>query len=228
VPIEPPPSRWEFPPPSQAGDRDLVGYGADLEPGTLLQAYRRGMFPMPIRLGGAMVWWSPQQRGVLPLDNLKVSRSLRQACKKFEIRIDTSFGEVIRSCADPTRDGAWISAEVIEAYEMLHELGWAHSVECWTPEGQLAGGLYGVAVNGLFAGESMFHRARDASKVALVALVDILTRDDQGKTRLLDLQWRTPHLESLGATQVSREEYLRMLDQALQLSAPGEFGGPPR
>jgi len=227
VPIEPPPSRWEFPSPLHAGDRDLIGYGADLEPGTLLQAYRRGLFPMPIRLGGAMVWWSPQRRGVLPLDGLKVSRSLRQSCKKFEIRINTAFGEVIRACANPEREGAWISSEVIEAYEKLHELGWAHSVEAWTRDGRLGGGLYGVAVGGLFAGESMFHHVRDASKVALVALVDILKKDDHGKSRILDLQWVTPHLESLGAIQVPREDYLRLLEHAIRLPPPAEFADPP-
>ncbi|WP_020574983.1 leucyl/phenylalanyl-tRNA--protein transferase [Actinopolymorpha alba] len=225
MPTDMPPTRWEFPSPLLAGHGDLVGHGADLEPTTLIAAYRQGIFPMPLRRTGPMPWWSPLRRGILPIDGIRVSRSLRQACRRFTIRVDTVFDEVIRACADPKRPGGWITPEIIAAYERLHELGWAHSVEAWTPEGQLAGGLYGVAIGGLFAGESMFHRERDGSKVALVGLVELLAADDADR-RLLDLQWRTPHLASLGAVEVSREEYLRMLDQALRLSAPAVFGGP--
>jgi len=170
---------------------------------------------------------------VLELDDLRVSRSLRAACRRFEIRIDTAYDEVIRACADPRRPGGWIRRDVIAAYARLFELGWVHSVEAWLvdPAGKerLAGGLYGVAVGGLFAGESMFHRERDASKAALVALVDMLraarTRDlalyrGSGKRaprRLLDVQWATDHLMSLGATEVSRPDYLLRLREALTL-----------
>ncbi|HEY6739363.1 MAG TPA: leucyl/phenylalanyl-tRNA--protein transferase [Actinopolymorphaceae bacterium] len=205
-------------------DHDYVGEGADFEPGTLLAAYRKGIFPMPLRPGGPPTWWSPVRRGILPLETLRVSRSLRQSCRRFEIRIDTAVEEVIRACADPSRPGGWISDEIIAAYLRLHDLGWVHSVEAWTPDGRLAGGLYGVAIGGLFAGESMFHRVRDASKVALVALVDILRKDGDPDGRLLDVQWQTPHLASLGAIEVARADYLRLLRHALTLPNPPAFG----
>jgi leucyl/phenylalanyl-tRNA--protein transferase len=141
----------------------------------------------------------------------------------MEVRVDTAFSEVIAACADPDRnDGGWISRDVIEAYTELHRLGWAHSVESWV-DGELVGGLYGVAVGGLFAGESMFHRARDASKVALVGLVELLS-DEYVDQRLLDVQWRTDHLASLGVVELSRREYLRALRGALQVPLPAPFG----
>jgi leucyl/phenylalanyl-tRNA--protein transferase len=221
----------------RAADQDgLAGIGADLEPGTLLAAYRAGLFPMPIgrlvRRQALLAWWSPDPRGVIPLDGLRVTRSMRQAAKRFEIRIDTAFDEVVTGCADPRRRGAWITDEIKEAYARLHMLGWAHSVEAWTPDGRLAGGLYGVAIGGLFAGESMFHvRAgwgRDASKTALMALVDILVSDGVAG-RLLDVQWLTPHLVRLGAVEVSRDEYLSRLRSALARPVPNVFaGGSPR
>jgi leucyl/phenylalanyl-tRNA--protein transferase len=226
MPIEPPVTGWVFPDvadlPPDAGRDDLVGMGADLEPGTLLAAYRHGLFPMPSDDPGmGMLWWSPVERGVLPLDGLHVSRSLRQALRRMEIRVDTAFAEVVRGCAEPCRDGAWIDDEVVAAYTRLHELGWAHSVEAWQ-DGELAGGLYGVAVGGLFAGESMFHRVRDASKVALVGLVDLL-RDEHADRRVLDVQWRTEHLASLGVVAVPRSSYLKMLARAADLPLPRPF-----
>ena len=152
----------------------LVGLGADLEPGTLLAAYRQGMFPMPMGRR-PMAWWSPDPRGIVPLGGLRWSRSLRQSMRRFELRVDTAFTSVLRACADERRPGGWITPEVRVAYERLHRLGWAHSIEAFDVEGRLAGGLYGVAIGGLFAGESMFHvaeaRGRDASKVALAYLV---------------------------------------------------------
>jgi leucyl/phenylalanyl-tRNA--protein transferase len=166
-------------------------------------------------------WWSPDPRGVLPLDGLRVSRSLRRSCARFVVRVDTAFRQVLEACADPGRDGRWITPEVSSAYQRLHELGWAHSVECWRGDA-LVGGLYGVAIGGLFAGESMFHRETDASKVALVRLVELL-RADGRDDRLLDVQWRTEHLASLGVVDVSREEYLRRLRRALTLPLPGAF-----
>ena len=115
-------------------------------------------------------WWSPNPRGIVPLDRLRVTRSMQQSAKRYDVRIDTCFIDVIRACANPSRDSGWITAEFIEAYSTLHQLGWAHSVEVFDRDGQLAGGLYGVRINGLFAGESMYHLKRDASKVALMAL----------------------------------------------------------
>jgi leucyl/phenylalanyl-tRNA--protein transferase len=207
------PCKWAFPPVSSWPEEDLIITGGDLEPATLIAAYRRGIFPMEARgLPGILAWWSPDPRGILPLDGLRVTRSMRQSARHFEIRIDTCFADVMRACADPSREDGWISAPFIEAYTKLHELGWANSVEVFDRAGRLAGGLYGVRVNRLFAGESMFHRRRDASKVALMALVDLMR--DSAMT-LLDVQWRTDHLESLGAVEVSRARYLSLLADAL-------------
>jgi leucyl/phenylalanyl-tRNA--protein transferase len=218
VPVEPPPSPWVFPDPLEADD-DLVGIGADLAPGTLLAAYRRGIFPMPdAGVRPPMHWFSPARRGVVPLDGLQVSRSLRRSAREFELRVDTAFDEVMTRCADPSRDAGWITPDVAAAYGELHRLGWAHSVEAWR-EGELVGGLYGVAIGGLFAGESMFHRVRDASKVALVELVRLLGADGL-EGRLLDVQWVTPHLATLGAVELPRSAYLERLKRALRLPPP--------
>jgi leucyl/phenylalanyl-tRNA--protein transferase len=218
VPVEPPASPWVFPDPRDAED-DLVGIGADLAPGTLLAAYRSGIFPMPEHgVRPPMHWFSPVRRGIVPLDGLVVSRSLRRSCRDYEIRVDTAFDDVVAGCGDPRRDAGWITRDVAAAYAELHRLGWAHSVEAWR-HGRLAGGLYGVGIGGLFAGESMFHRARDASKVALVALVELLGADGVGG-RLLDVQWVTPHLATLGAVEVPRATYLEMLARALTLPPP--------
>ncbi len=193
-------------------DEDLIIAGGDLEPATLLSAYRQGIFPMEARaLPGVLAWWSPNPRGILPLDRLRITRSMRQSARRYEVRTDTRFTDVMRACADPSREDGWITAPFIDAYTRLHELGWAHSVEVFDDEG-LAGGLYGVRLNGLFAGESMFHARRDASKVALMALVQLMR--DAGMT-LLDVQWCTDHLESLGAVEVSRGQYLSLLAGAL-------------
>ena len=213
-PMEPPPSRWELPPPSTADVDGVVGVGADLEAGTLLAAYRTGLFPMPVRRR-TVAWWSPDPRGVLPLDGLRVTKSLRRSCRRYEVRVDTAFDEVIRACADPARPHGWIDGRIERAYRELHRLGWAHSVEAWTPSGELVGGLYGVAVGGLFAGESMFHREVDASKVALVGLVDRLR---SGGGVLLDVQWLTDHLASLGGVAIPRSEYLDRLAHAVALA----------
>jgi leucyl/phenylalanyl-tRNA--protein transferase len=205
------------------GQDDLVGAGADLEPGTVLAAYRLGVFPMPV--DGELGWWSPVHRGVLPLDGLRVSRSLRQSTRRYEVRVDTAFPDVLAGCADPRRPSGWIDDDVRAAYLRLHELGWVHSVEAWRG-GELVGGLYGVAIGGLFAGESMFSRARDASKVALVALVDLL-RDEHADRRLLDTQWRTDHLATLGVVEIPRAEYLDRLGRALDVPLPAAFADEP-
>src|SRR4051812_25156593 len=204
--------RWRFPPPAEWSDQDLIGAGADLDASTLIGAYRRGLFPMEVTgLPGVIGWWSPDPRGILPLDSLRVTRSMRQSARRFEIRVDTCFADVIRACADPAREDGWITADFIAAYERLHELGWAHSVEVFDRDGALAGGLYGVRIARVFAGESMFHRQRDASKVALMALVDLMRTN--GLT-LLDVQWCTEHLASLGAIAIPREDYLALLADA--------------
>ncbi len=226
--IEPPPTSWALPDPAGAGDRELVAVGADLEPGTLLSAYRRGLFPMPLQgarprgAQAAIGWWSPDPRGVLPLDSLRISRSLRRSCRRFEVTVDAAFAEVVAACADPRRPSGWITADITAAYQRLHDLGWAHSVEAWAPDGRLAGGLYGVTIGGVFAGESMFAWMPDASKVALVALVRMLSAPE-GTGRLLDVQWATPHLRSLGATELSRAAYLAALAAALGAPLPAAF-----
>ena len=220
IPVEPPPSAYVFGDVAAAPTgEELLGVGADLEPGTVLAAYRAGLFPMPVSRRGPVGWWSPDPRGVLPLDGLRVSRSLRAACRRYEVRVDSAYDDVVRGCADPRRPGGWIRKDVVAAYRRLYDLGWVHSIEAWAvgPDGQdrLVGGLYGLAVGGLFAGESMFHRERDASKVALVALVERLRAD--GRARLLDVQWATEHLTSLGAIEVPRPAYLARLAEALPL-----------
>lgn len=225
TPVDPGPSRWAIPSPLDADAEGPVAVGADLQPATLLAAYRAGVFPMPVGRGGrVLAWWSPDPRGVLPLDGLRVPRSLRQATRRHRITVDAAFEQVVAACADPRRPGGWITRGIRRAYTSLHELGWAHSVEAWTDDGELAGGLYGVAIGGLFAGESMFHHRRDGSKVALVGLVDLLR---EGGATLLDVQWTTPHLASLGAVDIARRDYLARLAEAVATPLPAVFGGPP-
>ncbi len=161
----------------------------------------------------SIAWFSPDPRAIMPLEDFHVPHGLRRLARKsiFEIRIDNCFGDVIRGCAK--RKDTWINREIIESYERLHELGYAHSVEAWS-KNKLAGGLYGVAVGGAFFGESMFHRVRDASKIALVGLVEHLRAR---KFALLDTQWLTPHLEQFGAMEISRAQYLKLLQRAVEL-----------
>lgn len=222
-PIEPPPSEWSLGTLRPTVDEDLVAAGADLEPGTLLGAYRAGLFPMGLgdHGGRPLGWWSPEPRGVLTPGAFRERRSLKKSRARFEIRVDTAFAEVMAKCADPDREGRWITDEIVSAYTALHRLGWAHSVETWR-EGELVGGLYGVAIGGLFAGESMFHSERDASKAALAALVDIVHADEDPR-RIIDVQWATEHLERLGVVEWPRERYLTALGEALQAS-PVRFG----
>lgn len=212
-----PAPRWDLPNPADVAEPgvDIVAIGADLEPATVLSAYRLGLFPMPVGDEGLLGWWSPDPRGVLPLDGLRVTRSLAKSVRRYRVMFDGAFDDVIRECGDRRRDDGWITDEFIDVYTSLHELGWAHSVEVWDDANALVGGLYGIEIGGLFAGESMFHRARDASKVALVALVECLR--EAGGDRLLDVQWRTDHLATLGVTAIPRDDYLARLKSALDL-----------
>lgn len=181
-----------------------------LTPELLVRAYASGVFPMDV--DGEIRWFSPDPRCVIPLERFRVSRSLRQRVRQgaFEIRIDSDFAAVIRACAERPV-GTWISDEIIDAYTALHRLGLAHSIEAYA-NGELAGGLYGVSLRGAFFGESMFHHQTDASKVALVHLVDRMR--GRGMS-LLDVQWPTAHLLRFGAVEIPREEYLRRLSAAI-------------
>jgi len=216
MPTEPPPCPWAFPAPDTAGEGGLLALGADLDAGTLLAAYRAGVFPMPLDGVPEPAWFSPDPRGIVALAQFRPGRSLRRAARRFTVTADHAFEAVVEGCADPRRPGGWITPEIRAAYGRLHALGWAHSVEAWDDDGALAGGLYGVEIGGLFAAESKFHARTDASKVALAALVERLRA--AGGERLLDVQWTTPHLRALGARDVARPEYLRRL--AAARSAP--------
>jgi leucyl/phenylalanyl-tRNA--protein transferase len=218
-PREPIATHWDFPARGPDDDSGVVAVGADLEPGTLLAAYRSGMFPMPLR-GRDLAWFSPDPRGIIPLDGLHISRSLRRTLERFSVTIDRRFTEVMSRCGDPSRPGHWITPTFIDAYRALHDLGWAHSLEVWSDD-ELVGGLYGVRIGGFFAGESMFHSATDASKVALVHTVEWLNTTGG---RLFDVQWTTPHLVSMGAIDITRDDYLQRLAAALRSSGddPGD------
>lgn len=215
------PSRY-FPPAQRASPEGLVAVGGRLSTKWLLDAYRHGIFPWPSNAYEPMLWWSPDPRAILPLDGMYVSRRLERRLRsgEFQATCDTAFEQVIAACASgPGREGGtWITSAMIDAYTELHRLGHVHSVEVWR-EGELAGGVYGLAIGGLFAAESMFYRSRDGSKVALARLVSHLrTRGFQ----LLDVQQATPHTESLGVVEISRREYLRRLSEAVD--APVTFG----
>ncbi|MBM3676979.1 MAG: leucyl/phenylalanyl-tRNA--protein transferase [Actinobacteria bacterium] len=214
MPTEPAATPWKLEPAPDDHPHDLWALGADLAPGTLLAGYRLGLFPMPVQ--DELGWWSPRDRGIVELDAFRPSRSLRRSRNRYEIRFDTAFEEVMRCCADPRRPHGWIDEPFVAAYSGLHRLGWAHSIEAWDEDG-LAGGLYGVGIGGLFAAESKFHRRTDASKVALAALVDRMRSTPDAGRRMLDVQWLTPHLASLGAVAISRADYLVRLSDALLL-----------
>ena len=212
-----PPSAWSlFDPHFAEPETDLICIGAELEPVTVLHAYALGLFPMHVETDTGeqeLGWWSPDPRGVLQLDQIIVSRSLRKSMRKFTVTFDQAFEPVMRACWRTDGDGNWITDEFVETYTALHESGFAHSVEVWNARGELVGGLYGIELGGLFAGESMFHRERDASKVALVSMVEKLRRSPG--PRLFDVQWQTDHLQSLGVTEISRVNYLAELARIL-------------
>jgi len=221
----PAPVVWPDPSTFPPGE-DLVALGADLSPSTVLSAYRHGLFPMHVTddAGRSVLgWWSPDPRGIL--EKMRITRSLRKSSMRYRVTWDAAFTDVMRACADPARDQGWITEEFIATYGQLHREGFAHSVDVWNHSDELVGGLYGVSIGGLFAGESMFHRERDASKVALIELV---THVHQRPGALLDVQWVTDHLASLGAIPVSRTEYLKRLRVALAmepLSVPSSRSG---
>ena len=226
MPVEPERTTWAFPPVETADPLGLLGVGADLEPGTRLAAYRSGIFPMPSGRRGPMGWWSPDPRGVLPIAGIHVSRSLQRTRRRFEITVNTAFDDVVAACADPRRPHGWITPKLRQAYRRMHDLGWAHSVEARGPDGNVAGGVFGLAIGGLFAGESMFHRETDASKAAVVALCELLAAGDGPPAqRLFDVQWTTDHLCTLGAVDVARPAYLERLAAALELPLPPAFAG---
>jgi leucyl/phenylalanyl-tRNA--protein transferase len=216
------PSRF-FPPAEETDPEGLVGFGGKLTIEWLLDAYRHGIFPWPITdLDAPLAWWSPDPRAVIEFDRFHVSRRLERTCRggKFRVTRDFDFAGVIRGCAmAPNRVGqTWLTSEMIDAYIQLHEAGHAHSVEAWYG-GELAGGVYGVAIGGLFAAESKFYRVRDASKVALVHLVRHLQTRGY---RLLDIQQLTPHTARFGAMAIPRAEYLARL--ANTIGAMVDFG----
>lgn len=233
-----PPSVWMLPDASEADEHGVVGLGADLTPATLVDAYRRGIFPWP-HAGLALPWFSPDPRGVIFLDKVHVPRRLRTRLRTsgWTATVDQAFTEVVEGCTQrPPQTGTWITQELSLAYARLHRLGWAHSVEIWDGT-ELVAGLFGIQVGGVFTGESMFHRQSDASKAALIETVARLREADAA---LLDVQLVTPHLQSLGAVELVRERFLQLVaehrDRDCRLSTarrpvdrltlPGEIGGP--
>lgn len=210
VPVDPGPSRWLLPDPDTCDEPSgVVGFGADLAAPTLVDAYRRGMFPWPHE-GVSLPWFSPDPRGVLVPRDVKVSRSLRQRLRRtgWATTVDAAFEQVIRACAERSDDeGTWITRKMRRAYNELARLGWAHSVEVWDGD-RLVGGLYGVQLGGVFTGESMFHREPDGSKVALV---DLCARLAAAGGSLVDVQILTPHLATMGALEIPRAAFLETL-----------------
>lgn len=210
-------SEWVFPDANLAPvGKDFVITDGDLAPATLAAAYRAGFFPMHIKDENdqeVLAWFSPDPRGILPIENFRVSRSLAKSIKKFSVKFDEDFSQVMSGCADSRQADVWINDEIKTAYQNLFQLGVAHSIGVYDKNEQLVGGLYGVEFGGFFAGESMFHKVRDASKVALYWLTEKL-KSAPGE-RLLDVQWLTPHLASLGAIEVARSEYLKLLKKSI-------------
>ncbi len=221
VATEPPATPWVFPSLEDAEPEGPVAIGGDLEPGTLLSAYRSGLFPMPVGRRGRLGWWSPDPRAILPVEGFHRSRSLQRSMRHFELRVDTAFESVVRACGDPRRPHGWITPEIVEAYVRLHDLGWAHSVETWHDD-QLVGGLYGVGIGAFFAGESMFHHRTDASKAAVAGLAALMAGTPHA---LVDVQWSTPHLASLGVVEIERADYLDRLRVAVREPGPPALGG---
>jgi leucyl/phenylalanyl-tRNA---protein transferase len=216
-----------FPDPDEATEEGLIAVGGDLSVSRLCLAYRCGIFPWPVFEAGPLTWFSPDPRAILELDALHVSRSLKKTFRQdvFQVTLNQDFEAVISECQASTegRESTWITEPIRQAYIELHHAGWAHSIETWQ-DSKLVGGLYGVAIGGFFAGESMFSRVSDASKVALVALVDHLKQEG---FQLLDVQQATAHLGRMGASTLPRREFLRRLNEAVRVPArmnPMKFG----
>jgi leucyl/phenylalanyl-tRNA--protein transferase len=207
-----------FPDPRSASPEGIVAYGGDLNASRIMMAYRMGIFPW-YGMNDPILWWSPDPRLILELDDFKLHKSLRKKIPNFEIRFDTAFAEVIRACGTmnrPGQKGSWIVPEMIEAYDVLHGMGYAHSVEAYQA-GVLVGGLYGVSVGGVFCGESMFAKVSDASKVALAVLIERLR---EWGYDFIDCQVPTDHLKSLGAKEVSRDIFLERLGMCQEDNLP--------
>jgi len=216
-PVEPPPTRIELPDARRANREGIVALSRSMTPGLVLQAYRKGIFPWPI-MQGVVPWASPDPRAIFPLDPPQPwPRHVKRARKPaFRVTFDEAFREVMVACGELRTEGTWITPDVLATYSELHALGWAHSVEVWAGE-ELAGGLYGLAVGSLFAGESMFHLRTGASKVAFVAAAERLR---EREFTVFDVQVMSPHLRSLGCVEVPRSEYLRLVEEAVDQPRP--------
>jgi leucyl/phenylalanyl-tRNA--protein transferase len=218
-----PPCAYAFPNAGSAPKRGLVGTGGDFEPATIVTAYRAGIFPWP-HDEEEHAWFSPDPRAIIPVAGLHVARRLARTVRsgRFRVSLDAAFEKVMIACADRP-DGTWITPALVDGYARLHQLGWAHSFETWSADGTLAGGLYGVGVGAMFGAESMFHRATDASKVAMVAMMQHAERIG---LLLIDIQVLTPHTISMGAMEISRSEYLERLGGALRTQVAWRGSGP--
>jgi leucyl/phenylalanyl-tRNA---protein transferase len=216
-PIEPAAARVDLPDAHFANRDGIVALSRTMTPGLVLQAYRKGIFPWPIAQG-IVPWASPDPRALFPLERRAPwPRHVRRALNlPFEVTFDQAFSEVMRACGTLRAEGTWITPDVVHSYDELNRLGWAHSIEVWE-QGGLAGGLYGLAVGSLFAGESMFHRTTGASKVAFARMVERLR--ERG-FRVFDVQVMSPHLASLGCIEVKRDEYLRLVERCVRESIP--------
>ncbi|HWE22664.1 MAG TPA: leucyl/phenylalanyl-tRNA--protein transferase [Myxococcales bacterium] len=211
-PIEPPPARVELPDAERANREGIVALSRTMSPGLVLQAYRKGIFPWPI-MQGVVPWASPDPRAVFPLRAPRWPRHVRRArALGYTVTFDRSFREVMTACGQARAEGTWITPDVLTTYSELHALGWAHSAEVWL-DGSLVGGLYGLAVGSLFAGESMFHARTGASKVAFAAVTERLV---ERKFTIFDVQVMSPHLETLGCVEIARSEYLRLVEAAIE------------
>jgi len=212
-----PPCRYRFPDPLQCDEVGLVATGGDFEPETIIEAYRHAIFPWP-HPDGERLWFSPDPRAIIPVGGLHVSRRLARTLQsaRFRVTMNAAFDRVIRACAD-REEGTWITPAIVESYGRLHELGWAHSFEVWTGDGALGGGLYGVQVGALFGAESMFHIVTDASKVAMVAMME---QAEQTGIQLIDVQVANPHTTSMGAVEIPRAEYVSRLREAIAQPVP--------
>jgi len=214
MPIEPQTTTVNFPNPREAGRREIIAVGEDFRPGTLLKAYRAGIFPWPhpVDDGTVVAWFSPLRRTVLPLDALHWSRSLKRTLRKhpFRVTVDRAFRDVMIACGSVRAEGTWILPSMVDAYTELHRLGWAHSVEVWEGE-ELVGGIYGIAIGRALSAESMFHKRTDASKIAFATLAEKMAASG---FMVFDAQVMNPHLASLGCVEIPRNAYLDMLAKA--------------